>query len=303
MMRWEAGYFMGPDGFVQGREFVYKHGDSALSGQLEVDKHWYRFMMFGRLSYDLTLTRDYFEARLQQRFPQTDGRLLYDTFQASSRIIPQVNRFFFRFNDLQFSPEGCIWRGGFLTVDDSFFKYPPLRGSGILSVQEYAAALRADKPFDGITPVDVAQRLDAYADQTLEGVAALRKQAVAREEMLSVLMDLEAMAYLGRYYADKIRGAAELAVYRQDSSRKQAHERAIQHFSDAVSEWEAYAKAATGHYEPQLFSRTHYMDWWKILDDVKKELQTVKNEKPSEENRRKAMPDSIEKELKSSVSH
>ena len=60
MMRWEAGYFMGPDGFVQGREFVYKKTDSRLSGQLEVDKHWYRFRMFGRLSYELTLTRDYF---------------------------------------------------------------------------------------------------------------------------------------------------------------------------------------------------------------------------------------------------
>ena len=101
-----------------------------LSGQLEVDKHWYRFMMFGRLSYDLTLTRDFFEQRLKQRFPQADAALLYDTLQASSQIIPQVNRFFFRINDSMFSPEGCISRGGFLTVDDSFFKYPPLGGFG-----------------------------------------------------------------------------------------------------------------------------------------------------------------------------
>jgi len=302
MMRWDAGYFMGPDGFVQGREFIYKKTDSELSGQLEVDKHWYRFMMFGRLSYDLTLRREYFEARLQQRFPQADAALLYDAFQASSRIVPQVNRFFFRFNDSQFSPEGCIWRGGFLTVDDSFFSYPPLRGSGILSIQEYAAARRAEKSFDGLTPMDVAQRLDAYAEQTLGGVKILRQQAGAQEELRSTLIDLEAMAYLGRYYADKIRGAAELAVYRQDASRKQAHKRAIQHLSDAVLEWESYAKAATSQYQTQLFSRTHYMDWWKILDDVKKELQTVKHEKPSEANRRRAMPDNVEKELKSSVS-
>ncbi|MFC1763361.1 hypothetical protein ACFL6U_14945 [Planctomycetota bacterium] len=303
MMRLEAGFFMGPDGFVQGREFVYKNTASELSGQLEVEKHWYRFMMFGRLGYDLSLTRDYFEARLKQRFPQADARLLYDTFKASSRIVPQVNRFFFRVNDFQFSPEGCIFNKGFLTVDESFFKYPPLRGSGILSVQEYAAAARADKPFDGITPMDVAKNLDDYAKQTLEGVKTLRKQAGGQEEMLSTLMDLEAMAYLGRYYADKIRGAAELAVYRQDPSRKQAHEKAIQHLSNAVPQWEAYAKAATRQYKTQLFSRTHYMDWWKILDDVKKEHQTIKNEKPSEENRRKAMPKSSGNQLKSTTSN
>ena len=171
-----------------------------------------------------------------------------------------------------------------------------------MSVQEYAAAARTDKPFDGITPMEVAHQLDSYAEQTLQGVKALRKQAKGQEELLSTLIDLEAMAYLGRYYADKIRGAAELAIYRQDASLKKAHGKAIQHLSGAVTEWEAYAKVATRQYNPQLFSRTHYMDWWKILDDVKKELQTVKNEKPSEENRRKAMPESVNRQLKSSVS-
>lgn len=301
MMRHEAGFFMGPDGFVQGREFVYKDTDSKLSGQLETDKHWYRFMMFGRLGYDLTLTRDYFEARLKQRFPQADGTLLYDTFKASSQIVPQVNRFFFRINDGHFSPEGCISSKGFLTMDDSFFMYPPLAGSGILSVQEYASAVLADEPFNGLTPMDVAENLDGYAKQTLAGVTSLRNQAGGEEELLSVLTDLEAMAYLGQYYADKIRGAAELAVYRQDFSRKGAHGKAIQYLSDAVAEWTAYAKAATSQYKPQLFSRTSYMDWWKILDDVKNELQTVKNETPSEENKRKALPNKSGNQLKSTT--
>jgi hypothetical protein len=282
MMQFEAGFFMGPDGFVQGREFVYKNKDSELSGQLEVDKHWYRFMMFGKLSYDLTLTRDYFEARLKQRFPQADATLLYNTFQASSKIIPQVNRFFFRVNDLQFSPEGCISVGGFLTVDKSFFKFPPLQGSGILSVQEYAAAMLSENNghFDGITPMEVAANLDDFARQTLDGVSTLRQAAGEQEELSSTLLDLEATAYLGQYYADKIRGAAQLAVYRQDPSEKQAHKRAVNYFSDAISDWKSYAEAASSQYEPQLFSRTHYMDWWKILDEVEKEFQTVKNEKP-----------------------
>ena len=125
----------------------------------------------------MTLTRDYFEARLRQRFPQVDSTLLYDTFQASSRIVPQVNRFFFRVNDYMISPEGCISNKGFLTVDDSFFMYPPLRGSEILSVQEYAAAVLAGMPFDGMTPMEVAENLDEYAKQTLDGVMTLRKQA------------------------------------------------------------------------------------------------------------------------------
>ena len=40
-----------------------------------------------------------------------------------------------------------------------------------------------------------------------------------QKEFLSTLSDLEAMAMLGRYYASKIRGAAELAVYRANPQR------------------------------------------------------------------------------------
>ena len=86
------------------------------------------------------------------------------------------------------------------------------------------------------------------------------------------------MALLGRYYANKIRGAAELAVYRADPQRRANHERALAHFNQAVNDWEAYARSATSQYNPQLFSRTHYLDWWKILEDVKKEARSVQDE-------------------------
>ena len=46
-----------------------------------------------------------------------------------------------------------------------------------------------------------------------------------------------------------------------------------------MQDWEAYAEVASSAYRPQLFSRTHYMDWWKILDDVKNEVEMVRNEK------------------------
>ena len=59
---------------------------------------------------------------------------------------------------------------------------------------------------------------------------------------------------------------------------------ALAHFNQAVSDWEAYARSATSQYNPQLFSRTHYMDWWKILEDVKEEARSVQAEetKPKE---------------------
>ena len=276
LMRYEAGFYMGPDGFVFGREFVDR--DPELAGRLEIDKHWYRFMLWGRLGYDLTLPRDYFEQRLAQRFPETDAARLYDTWQSASRIVPQVNRFFFRVNDFQFSPEGCVYNGGFLSLEQ-FFEHPPLIGSGILSVQDYAKAVLAKVPFEGVTPMEVADRLDRLAEESLEGAEKLEASAAANKELAATLTDVRAMAQLGRYYADKIRSAAQLAVFRADSSKHEHKQLAIGYLTDAVGDWEAYAKVASSAYRPQLFSRTHYIDWWRIFDDVKNEVQTVRNEK------------------------
>jgi len=272
LMRHEAGFYMGPDGFVWGREFVSK--DKELSGELEIDKHWYRFMLWGRLGYDLSLTREFFEKRLQQRFTEAKPSLLYDTWATASQIIPQVNRFFFRINDLQFSPEACVFREGFLTIEH-FFQYPPLRGSGILSVKEYGASVLKGDKLDGITPMEVADTLDKLATKSFDGVKAMRKAVNKNRELNATLSDIESMAWLGRYYADKIRGAAELAVYRAggDNNHK---ERAVMHLSNAVKEWESYADSAASRYQSQLFSRTHYMNWWKTLKDVKGEVK-IKN--------------------------
>ena len=273
LMRYEAGFYMGPDGFVWGREFVAK--DRDLAGQIEIDKHWYRFMLWGRLGYDPTLTRDFFEKRLQQRFPQAKPALLYDTWAAASQIIPKVNQFFFRVNDFQFSPEGCICSDGFLTVD-AFFRYPPLVGSGILSVKDYASDIVKGQPLDGITPHQVADSLDALAAKAFSGAKTLRKTPGPNKELIATLVDIEAMAYLGRYYADKIRGAAELAVFRADQKHKDNHAAAVAHLTDAVKEWQSYTRIATSQYKPQLFSRTHYMDWDRILTEVRKEVETVR---------------------------
>ena len=203
---------------------------------------------------------------------------MHDTWQAASQIVPQVNRFFFRVNDFQFSPEGCIDNRGFLSLD-KFFEHPPLAGSGILSVRDYASAVLAGKPFDGITPLQVADHLDRLAEQSLAGVEKLETSSKTSKELAANLTDIRAMAHLGRYYADKIRGAAQLAVFRADSSKTEYKQRAIQHLTDAVKDWQAYAKAASSAYRPQLLSRTHYLDWEKLLGDVKNEVERVRNER------------------------
>ena len=67
-----AGFYMGSDTYVWGREFISKNPETA--GRLEIDKHWYRFRLWGQLAYNNELGDDYWQAALKHRFPGVDAR-------------------------------------------------------------------------------------------------------------------------------------------------------------------------------------------------------------------------------------
>ncbi len=63
---------------------------------------------------------------LRHRFPGVDAKLLYDAWESTSEIIPQLNRSSWSPTDAAFSAEGCMQRAGFLTVDDYYFDRDPM---------------------------------------------------------------------------------------------------------------------------------------------------------------------------------
>ena len=60
------GFMMGSDGYVWGRVFYSTIPD--LQGQLEIDKHWYNFRLWGELAYNNELGNEYWTATLKHRF-------------------------------------------------------------------------------------------------------------------------------------------------------------------------------------------------------------------------------------------
>jgi len=279
------GFYMGSDGYVWAREFIARNPEMA--GRLEIDKHWYRFRLWGQLAYNNELGRDYWEAVLKHRFPTVDARLLYEAWESTSEIIPQLNRSVWAATDGDFSAEGCMQRSGFLTVDDYHFDRYPMVLTRIdnapdrqcISVTEWAKAFLAGKKLKGITPLRVADNLEKYVATAQAALPALRKQAGDNVELKETLNDIESMAYLGRYYADKMRGAAKLAIFREGNRQdKQYLDQAVAHLKDAVDDWKAYAEILSSQYKTSLLARTHFLDWSSTLKEVEKEVVTVQQE-------------------------
>lgn len=266
-----AGYHMGSDGYVWGREFTSLEPQNPR--QLEMRKHWYSFMLWGRLGYDLHLSTDFFKNALHDRFPEADADALYNTWATVSKIIPLVNRFHWRDWDFQWAVEGCIdQQKGFHTVQD-FIETPPMEGSGMVSIPEYADNVLTGKSMDGITPPQVAAELQNYSQTTLEQLKVLRARTEnIGKELRLTLTDMEAMAHLGNYYSSKISGAVGLCLY-EKSKNADHKDSAVHRLNEGIKHWEHYASVASRLYRPQLLARTRMLDWWKIWEEVKKDAE------------------------------
>jgi hypothetical protein len=261
-----AGFYMGPDGTVWGRDFLGVEPESPRP--LVIEKMWFSFMLWGRLSYEPSLPDALFERTLAERFPGVPAAKLLLASEEASRIIPQVTRFFWGDIDLKWFPEACLSHPrhkGFYTVKH-FMEGETMPGAGILNIRTWRDRLRDGTPMDGVTPLQVAAALQGHAAATLKLIAELKVGQAgyplgppASRELRLTLGDYEAMAHLGNYYAEKILGAAQLALYDSTGAPERKRE-SIAHLKAALSHWQRYAAIATAQYKPQLLNRVGYVD-------------------------------------------
>jgi hypothetical protein len=271
-----AGYYMGPDGTIWGREFVSTHPDSPR--QLVLKKQWYSFMLWGRLSYDPALPDALFERTLAVRFPEVPSAKLFAASSAASKIIPQATRFFWGDIDLKWFPEACLCHPSHFYTVKQFIAGETMPRCGILNIRSYRERLLAREPMNGITPPEVAQALKGSAATTLELLGQMPEK-INDKELRLTLGDLKAMAHLGNYYAEKILGATDLALFDQ-AGTPALRESAIKHMEDALAHWKAYAAAASSQYRPQLLTRIGYVDLDALTQKVEQDVEIAREWKP-----------------------
>lgn len=284
-----AGFYMGPDGYVWGREFISKNPHEPR--QLEIDKHWYRFMIWGRLAYNPELDREFFEAKLAERFPEVkDSSALYDAWASASKFISPVNLIHWYQNDLDWSPEGCFdKKNGFHDVNrfingqtqDNFLGRSMGEVSGVLSIKEYAPLVKTDEPITKMTPLELSLNLALDVAESRQSLVSLAKSLDPKElnesELVETLRDIHLMQDLGLYYSDKVSGATQLQIYRVTGDKKW-QDGAVSSLENAVKYWGRYARMASAVYHPQLYARTRLLDWNAILEHVEHDVEIARQD-------------------------
>ena len=276
-----AGFYMGPDGYHWGRDFITKNPDGPR--QTVMQKQWLSFALWGRLAYEPDLPAATFERLTTARFPGADVTRLTAAWADASKTFPYVTRFFWGDIDIKWFPEACRKREGFYTVRD-FVKGGTMPGAGVLNIIEWRTGLLAKRMPPGVTPLEIAATLDANATRALQALPGLRHATVTpaaiTKEYTATLSDIEAMSQLGLYYAAKIRGACDLALFDKTGDAKQQAS-AVQHLEAALNHWKNYSAAYTRQYvQPVLYNRAGLVDLPKQTQDVAADVQMARDWKP-----------------------
>jgi hypothetical protein len=268
------GYYYGSDQYVWGREFLSTTPE--MPRQTEVAKHWFQWMLWGRLGYNPEINNDRFSRILSARFPGTDGAKLLETWQKASMIYPLVTGFHWGALDFQWyiesgqsRPDPAQTPSGYHDVN-RFISLPPHKGTDNISIPEYVKAVAAKTPVKGTSPVELANRIIDCTDKALAGAAQVH--AEGNKELLATLEDIQSMAYLGKYYAHKILAATELALFRETLEPKN-RENAFDQLNQSAVYWRYYSSLSLSNYHNPLWTnRVGHVDWKKtyayVLYDV-----------------------------------
>ncbi len=266
-----VGYLMGSDRYAWARESISKN--PQFPSQLENEKHWYSFLLWGRLGYDPNTSVELLKGQVQYRFPTVSANDLYDAWQSASKIIPSVNQIHWYIWDFMWWVEGCSSSGvvnsikGFHDIN-SFIKGKAMPHSGVISIADFV-----DGKTDGTSPIDLANSIELNAKNALCKVAGIQNKE--NIELNETIGDIKAQAYLGLYYACKIRAAVELALYKKTGVELHKNT-AILELENGLNHWENYANSLDAQYNKMVICFNGLFDWHATTKDVKNDISIAK---------------------------
>jgi len=271
-----AGYYMGSDRYAWGRESISKH--PASSRMLENEKHWYSFLLWGRMGYDPNTSVELLKGLIKNRFPEVSHELLFSAWHNSSKIIPLVNKFHWYKWDYLWWPEACISSGSGVAIAgfhnlNHFIQTPVMNSEEMLTIPAFTTAYIQNLPIELESPFEIADKLENYADAALSELSNMNENYDV--ELSETIGDIRAMAYLGKYYSNKIRGATYLSLFRE-SKNEEYKKQSVSSLQVALGNWQDYAKILDKQYHKMRVGIHRDFDWHKLENDVRHDIEIAR---------------------------
>ena len=240
-------------------------------------KYLYTYRLWGRLAYDPDCDPDSWRRSLEQEFGAAAGAV-ESGLARSSRILPLIttahcpsaanNNYWPELysNISIFDGTRRLWYSD-APLPKVFNNVSSLDPQLFASVDEHAEALLAGRLVAKISPAQVAQQLDRWAEASTTDLASADARIADRKDPAyrRLAIDCAIAVDTGRFFARKLRAALLFALFDRTGDRR-AKEGALDQYRQARAVWaklaagpaSAYVRDITFGYDAQL--RGHWLD-------------------------------------------
>jgi hypothetical protein len=147
------------------------------------------------------------------------------------------------------------------------------------SIKDYVDLLIAQRFADEtrITPMDLADMLEQNARVAQQTIDDLKdSKARNRAALQNELDDIRAWAQLNLYFADKLRGAVAVAVYRRNNAEQQ-RDKAVELLTACLEHWDGVIAATKDRYRPVplMHLDNKPFHWSFYREEVKRDLEAL----------------------------
>jgi hypothetical protein len=272
------GYYVGSECYIPAKDYITSLDGTGIRYAFE--RQWMYYKNWGRLLYDPATPDAVFEQTFINRFPE-HGKMLFDA-QVKVSLVPLIIASYWNATwDFTLYSEGMLGmennRVKLLSLQQMSNKKP--MEPTYLSIREFLA--NGEIPVAGkITPVELADSIESFCLAALKTVETIKTSG--NVDLLYEVSDIQAWAWLGLYFSNKLRAAVDYKKY-LESRAYSDHQNAVRWLEKATENWKRVVQVTRPVYQPMpLMHFTHdeggeYFHWSVIEEEVIGELDWLKS--------------------------
>lgn len=286
-----GGYMIGSETYIPARDYFTKPGIS-VGWKYAFERQWLFYKLWGRLLYNPQTPDAVFRAEFIHRYGKHGSNLL-EAFSLACNTPLHLGSLF------DFTMDLTLYEEGFMALDDKAKRVEYISVDRLIhqrvtdpkyvSVEDYVNAIINGTSFNKnkITPPVLIEMLQQDCNRALGLVTDINTSA--NNALMFEVADVEAWAYMGLHFAEKLKGAIALQTYRLKGGEENK-QNAIKHLQNALRFWDdivritrpIYNDMPLVHYSEQNGIRSEEnkhltFHWEKLRPDVAKDVETARN--------------------------
>jgi hypothetical protein len=262
-----GGYFIGSECYIPAKDIYHKQNHHHVNWKYAFERQWLYYKEWGRLLYDPCTSDDVFANAFNQRFSGNVGIEMVKAYKLSTSTTQRIASFFNFTWDHSFYTEGLIGNKREFIKIDELIEAKPIEPNYV-SVKEFGDG---SQYFGSrLSPIQQAAILEEDNSKALELVKNIN---TSEETLKCEIEDVKAWAYLGLYFAKKLRTAVALNQNKKSE--------AIKYISEAQQYWKELVVVTDEHIQSShlaIFKDTRNFHWKDFQGDVDAEVDWVKNQ-------------------------